>query len=535
MPLKRFLKSPAFFLILLIAFHGVCNFAWLSLNKRPFVDDEAFHLISAFKYHQALAVGGPDLFMRLRSVDAFYPPLVPFVAAVAGFICGISSRALIMTNLFFFGGTLVCVYLIGRRLKNSATGLLAAFLLSMYPMFFHLSRMFMLETGFCFFVALGILLLLNRHVFLDVRRSILFGVVFGLGMLTKQYTIVYLLPLSLWALFRSMHQSGHGGRGKLVLCFILSLVCALFVSSFWYLPVVHRMYPNLVRAACDHTLVPYRIPVFSLRSFLFYLGMLMNAQVLFVFFMLFIGCLFSLRTRNMRGAGFLFVWICVPYFVFSLYPNKFWYYTLGYLPAIALLCANVICRLNMISRWRITAFIVLFGLTQFFVVSFLDPWPKHRNDRVVWNFRGFEVRVVPFQLREPLAGVTYYPQQGNWKIDEIVNRIIREAGGRLAVIVVDGQEGNELARDSQIIRDHYSSVNYDALSYSFLRRGMPYKLILARYLKHEEPSGLKVRFIVTPRFEPDLRPFGLNLADYSLCAQYDMPDTSSVYLYKLRE
>ena len=123
-----------------------------------------------------------------------HPPLVPIMYGTAMRLIGTSQLAGRLATAVFALGTGWVTYLIGRRLFDRQTALLAGLLLFSFPMVFRLGAAAMVETPLTFFFTLTVLLTLRLAERPTVGRLLLVGLAIGAGLLSK-YTMLFALPL----------------------------------------------------------------------------------------------------------------------------------------------------------------------------------------------------------------------------------------------------------------------------------------------------------------------------------------------------
>ncbi|PIQ87082.1 MAG: hypothetical protein COV73_03840 [Candidatus Omnitrophica bacterium CG11_big_fil_rev_8_21_14_0_20_43_6] len=536
---------PFFILFILIVFLGINNYIWLGLNQRPPVDDEAFHLLSGLKYLSAISGPVSGMFSSLLRVNLFYPPLFPLSSALVSLLFGNTATVFIMTNLIYLFGIFISLYLIGKKMGNRNLGVLAGALLSFYPMFFQLTRMFMLEIALTFMVTASIAVLLYSEGFKKLIPSLVAGLLLGSGLLTKQFYVIFITGPLFLLLTNSFLKADAPTRLRIVRNTLLFLLIGIIIAGPWYIAHLKMMPWFAERALLNPNLVPHNVPVFSWSSLFFYSETLLNDQVLWFFFSLFIFAIFVL-SKGKKGILFilLLLWIIVPYLAFTFLKNKFWYYTLPSLSAIALVTASGIINIkrNSIKIALICAILVV-GLSQYFYISY-TPY------RTLSFHIGFhtdvpaEARVLKinfFPMKEILAGVKYCPRKGDWKREAILNRIIDESGGAVCNIMVmdidPNAEARKNRRESVVLTDfdNYAGANLNSLSYYFVLKNTPDKIIsLSNYLQGKTKS--KIHFIISPTKLENLTFVSeIKRENYSLIEKFVMPDKSQVYLYKLNE
>lgn len=228
------------------------------------------------------------------------------------------------------------------------------------------------------------------------------------------------------------------------------------------------------------------------------------------------------------------IWIIFPYFILTLIKNKFWYYSIAYLPAIAFISAYGLMNIkkNFLRRTAISL-VLLIGFVQFFALSYV-------------NYKGgyielAGIKLTPWPMKNILTGVKYYPQKGDWKQDAIIGQILKESYGTIPVIGIYWIDSNREARigfgKTVIISrlESYTGASVDSLSYYLALKGIPHKIILlASDLK--EKINNKINFIITPVELENINNYDrIKIENYKLIKEFIMPDASKVYLYKLNE
>lgn len=139
---------------------------------------------------------------HLAVPTAEYPPLHPFVLSLFARL-GLRSVEQQRLVLAAVGtGTVALVGLLGRRLAGPATGLVAAGLAAVSPMFFLADATLMSETLFAFLVTLTLLLALRLREHPSIARAVVLGLVLGAAVLTRAEAGVLALLLFVPLLFR---------------------------------------------------------------------------------------------------------------------------------------------------------------------------------------------------------------------------------------------------------------------------------------------------------------------------------------------
>jgi len=195
-------------LALLWLFHVVNNGLWQSTNVVILGWDCPAHLLRSLAYYQALKPLSLDSITQIITYHNFYPPFFHLSAAFFYSLFGVSADVAAMANVIYMAVLVFAVYGIGKRMFNAETGLLAAFLVSVFPIIFCLSRYPYIEFALTSIVALSIYLLMRTDGFQDKTYSVLFGLSVGLGMLTKWVFIFFLAGPLGYVLIKAFLRQG---------------------------------------------------------------------------------------------------------------------------------------------------------------------------------------------------------------------------------------------------------------------------------------------------------------------------------------
>ena len=172
------------------------------------------------------------------------PPLAGIVTAPFYFIFGSAQITGIMLNAAVFLAVLIySTYKLGAKLSGRETGALAAFLVTIYPVFFNQLKVYMLDVPLAAFAALSVYLLVMSNNFQNLKYSVLFGISCGLGMLVKDSFILFIIgPLSyviIKNIFPLNKTAGAYYSGKWVINLILSLTLGFFAAFPYYVEKIH--------------------------------------------------------------------------------------------------------------------------------------------------------------------------------------------------------------------------------------------------------------------------------------------------------
>lgn len=225
----------------LVLFHAVNNWLWLTANVTLLGWDVPGHLGTSFVYNDILH---PLTLKTLFEAVVWHPnrPPLLFLSAVPLYrLFGVSVDVGTMVNVFYLAVLLGAVYGIGRRLGGRRVGLLAAVVVASFPGIYATSRHFYHELALAAVVSLSVCLLLSSDGFEKRADSLLFGLSFGLGLLTTRTYLAFIFaPLGLVvvgsaALPRLIRRLRSGFRLNLR-DLLLALGLGLALAAVWYLP-----------------------------------------------------------------------------------------------------------------------------------------------------------------------------------------------------------------------------------------------------------------------------------------------------------
>ncbi len=213
------------------------------------------------------------------------PPFGFYIDAVFLKIFGVSyETAVAVTTLFALG----CVYLtykIGEVLYGHRTGLFAAALFALTPWHLIMSRVFLIDIQ-CLFFSLLYLLVGIWAIRRDSNKLFFAaGVLFGLALLTKLFSVFMLLPLVLIYV-----HSKPKNRKRVLTTLLLFVLPAFFIQFLWYEPISGRRLISLLNHDDFSQFLPSGVvpsPVFSLNflseslGFFFILGFFFSLALSF--------------------------------------------------------------------------------------------------------------------------------------------------------------------------------------------------------------------------------------------------------------
>lgn len=346
--------------LLFVVFLFVLFWVYLSVQHTdlslPIYADEGDHLIRNLRYYEILINPSMGMFEQLLEVSNHYPPLFHLSAAILNIFFGPSREISVKANMIYFLVMMLSIYFIGKKIGSKKTGSLAAFILSMFPMVFGMSKWFMLEFSLTAMVTLSICFLLYSEGFTKRNYSLLFGLSLGLGMLTKWTFGAFIIGPFVCVLLSKDRKNFCN--------LIYSITGGLSISLIWYLRHAHYLIGIIPAGNIRISFLEF--PWYTLDGLLFYARSIFFYQIspLFLFFFLISLPLFF-KTK-IQGKSILLCWVFISYIVLTALDNKWPHYIMPVLPAIAIITASGLLALPVkILRHSIIFTLIIAGSIQF--------------------------------------------------------------------------------------------------------------------------------------------------------------------------
>jgi 4-amino-4-deoxy-L-arabinose transferase-like glycosyltransferase len=297
--------------------------------------DEAAHLSNGvFLLHAEYA-----------EFSSFYPPLFDVVTMGFFRVLGVTVVSARLVSVVFSLLSLWVVFELVCRLYGAKTALVASVLLGLFPGYFWLSRVAMIETMMVFFFVLSLFFFFSWLRNRQDKMLVFGGLALGLGFLTKYQVLVagVIMLVSILLLARD-HLRLRLSK------FALLIVTAVAVAVPWVL-ISYQIYASKMLDEWVYALqmgnpekslysTRFPLPIFYLIEMTWpYNDVHPISLLLYIISLLGLG-LFAWR-RN-RADRLLLTWFVVAFVFFTLIPNKHWRYVLPLFPALAISAASLI-------------------------------------------------------------------------------------------------------------------------------------------------------------------------------------------------
>ncbi len=386
---------------------------WVQTDRRPPEWDHANHLERAALCGQILADRGLAGWGEIVEMSSFYPPVVPCSAGLLSLLFPLTPLTAQSVILFFLALALVSLLLLGRRLFDSSTGVLAALIFGTAPFVVFSTTNFQLDLPLAAAVIFSLLALVLTEDFSRRGWSVVAGLSFAFGMLVKPPFAVYVLPplaLVAWRALRARDRRAG------VFNLLLALVLAGALSLPWYGPRLFGLPLQITTRSFKQAALQGSPETFSGAALLLYPRTLPAIFGLLAAPLLAWGLLALARRRDSRGL--LWSASLAPFVVFLLIQNKNFRYVLPIFPVAALIAAAGLRAFAPAWRRGLTVVLVCLSALQVGAAAFGLP-PLGR-----WAPLG-----IPLVFSFP-------PSPAEWPHQQILDVIVRDAGGRPVTVSV---------------------------------------------------------------------------------------------------
>lgn len=289
----------------------------------------------------------------------FYPPFFDGVIVVFFRFIGVSVFSARLVSVVFSILSLWVVFELAYKMYNEKTALIASVLLGLFPGYFWLSRMAMIEIMLVFFFTAA-MLFFNSWLSKPQKKTLfLSGLALGLGLLTK-----YQMLIAVAVIIATMIILARDQLKRLFSRFALLIITILAVVTPWiiisYNIYASGMLDNWIYAlqignpAKSIYSERYPLPIFYFIEMTWpYNEVHPISPLIYIVGLLGLG-LFAWRRK--REDKYLLTWFILVFAFFTLVPNKHWRYVLPLFPVLAISAASLISFFykNAEKTWRDT-------------------------------------------------------------------------------------------------------------------------------------------------------------------------------------
>ncbi len=566
-------KSSIFYLFMLWLGCLINNYIWLRSDINCLTYDSHRHFLVSLKIFDAYRHFSSKIFENFMAATQLHPPLVGIITAPFYFIFGISQDTGVMISAAVFSAILIFyTYRLGEKIINEKAGLLAAFLIIAYPVVFNQLNVYMLDLPLTAFVAMSIYFLLKTDFFRNLKYSVFFGISLGLGMLIKQTFILFIVgPLVYMIVNVFLFNNGGANRFKKNILYLMLSLTLGFLVALPYYSHIERSVPLLEKITEWKWVITWPTPVpesnifldFT-RSLLWYIWGLINWQVSFFYFLIFLLGLFLYSRSLFENKGILYLWILVSWVLVSYFKYAIEFnmevtgvrYTMPFLPSVALISAAGIMQIDIRKiRLFFVNIILAFGLFQLFLTSYDIPgnWlhkkivlninvseriKKYRMfpDSVIilnfkpWNISGRDANSYPINARGYMTA--------NEKIFKVINSSVGDKQNNTVFIIPDDTHLWYLQYKAYMEKASFKIIcDWNYLDLYMWMDGKDHdeetlNLINGADYIIEKDGGWIGEYNVQDMVRKAQYYFGLNKGKFLLLEKIAWPDNSNIFIYK---
>ena len=348
-----FKNKHSILLFLLIIFHMANISNWYNLKIWPRGKAYHCHLITVCNMLESIRRGDVKV---LLSINGENPPVYYWMAIVLKNIFN-SYGAMFWTSSIFLIILLLNVYFIGKKLKNNDTGILAAIICSFFPLISLSSSEFNLELATAAVVSLILNVLISKDIFKNLFHAFYFGVVLGIGFMTRSFVGLFIVGPFIVMLMRVIKNVDFDlnrlGICLFIICIVAGGIASLFFNDLKIVQILYAKITSIGHAPANpggmafYILgVPKQIGMIALLSFLVALWTL---------------------PRNWR-CNLMLLWIFCPLLSISLVIKKEYEYSMAYLPSFALIIGWGINSIkNSFTKKAVALFLIIIMMDMYFL------------------------------------------------------------------------------------------------------------------------------------------------------------------------
>ena len=323
----------------------------VNLNVVGFNSDEAVYA------GQSASLAGNPLFVNQFPIFRAHPLLLPTLMSPL-FSSGTPDLRGRYVVALLGVGTLFAVFLVGRELYGSKTGLLGALLLAIMPYHVIVTRQLLLDgpAVLCITFAFWMFARFVRTERLEWLAAS--AATLGLAVLTKETAIVLAGTMVIFLLVSA--QVRRPARA-------LALTVGVLVAVSLVFPLAISL---AGRSATGQNYLTWQLTRSSNHAETFYLTTIPAAIGFALIAVAALGLVFRVN-RTWREL-LLGLWVLVPFVIFEVYPLKGYQYLLPLAPPLAVLAARGMTTLHLPGRWdRFTSTIARPAVAAVVVASLL--------------------------------------------------------------------------------------------------------------------------------------------------------------------
>ncbi len=296
-----------------------------------------------------------------------HPPLIILLNGLVMRVFGSELFYIRLLTLGFTVGTLLLIYLIGRRLYDGQTGIFAAAFMASFPLFIRIGTVAMTDVQVTFFAVLALYLVVAVEQGQSYRLAAAAGAALGLGLLTKYTTaLIYPVALSYFLINRSFKRCFWH---LAVMSLVAGIIFFVWLSYAYTLGVFAAQQQQLGALAGVATDTSEQWSFFGISRMLLetLATRLPSGLGVYTLPLILLGLWQVLRSRN-RTDWFLVLWIALIWLPLLITLPDHRYFMLSF-PALALVMAREVRRSPGNALLLVLLCLVFCGVSLFLFVD----------------------------------------------------------------------------------------------------------------------------------------------------------------------
>lgn len=364
---------------ILIAAHLLCNFIWINSNSNVLIFQgkswqKNINIYSVLKHNLAefqkpnKEINFSKLY-NLVVIDEYSPPFYFWIAALVNLLLSsVIPQAMLLSSSLFFIFLIIIVYKTGEYLSKGS-GMLSAFICSLYPFIYLPSRAFNMALAVGVMVTLSVFILLKTEMFSSRAYSIALGVCLALGMLTKYTFFVFLIGPVTAVVFEIIKKRKNDSvwrqrRNNILISFaIAAIISGAYYFNHRVLSLLFSRGLNLDQSVSDMTIA---------QRIIFYLKILFVQEIGIIPAVYTMGLSILYFRTKFAFKRIMGLWIFLSFILIAITPKQDPQaeYIIPLLPAFGLISGIVI---NSIKR-NLVKYAIALSLCAVMLLQFFQPY-----------------------------------------------------------------------------------------------------------------------------------------------------------------
>ena len=390
MNLKKLSLNPTqvgMILGLIWLFSSLSNQIWLILDNSIPPWDQSNHLTKSLQYLHALEsphfLNG-EWWRDFWMISSKYPPLTYIIAALFQKVFGVGNDPALITNFLYNAILILAIYALGKILFNYQVGLWGAGLSMLFPRLYQTRLQFLIDTPLMTLTVLCFCCLtiwkLQKIHYKQWLWTVIFGLCWGLALLTKQSVMFFLITPLLWLVISYIFQC----KWERILQLTISFIISSMIWFPWYRTNWIYLFSTISNSNAIPALYEGDPPLDTLAAWTYYWQDLPSAVTWILLVIPLVGLILNWLgkfpksqqeieiSKPRQGIIWLAIYFTGSYLICSALLNKDTRYIMSYLPILAIFLAYGLIQWR--GKWRPVRWITL-GLVFMVMCTNLFPIP----------------------------------------------------------------------------------------------------------------------------------------------------------------